>query len=289
MVEQLKKSDSTLMSPVDGLTLTIHSWAPFEGDPEQILVIHPGFGDHAQRYLNLINGLNDNKTLFVAIDARGHGKSEGIRGHANSFSDFSQDLDCLIDHLRSQYSLLPVTLFGHSMGGAVVLDYVQRDGSQNKIHVLVVSAPALKIKLTPANLLKKIIGENLARFFPDLIIAANLDADAISSDESVINDYLEDPLVHDKISLRLGSELLSIGKKIFRDAEKINLPVYLMHGTEDKIALPSGSEELFVKITSAEKKLSLYPKLRHECFNEVPAARNEVLAQLKSWLDTYWN
>jgi alpha-beta hydrolase superfamily lysophospholipase len=280
----LSTVQSKIKSPVDGLDLVFHSWTP-AANIKRLMVIQHGFGEHGLRYQFVIDALDNGSTAFFALDARGHGSSPGIRGHADSFQDFVLDLNALVEQLKSQYPGVPIALFGHSMGGGIVLDYCLTDDFQKNIQFLIVSAAALRIKMTTAIRIKKFIGKKLANFMPSQVIAAGLDPGLISQDADIVQAYIDDPKVHGKISLAMGSALFAVGERVLSRASGITIPTYVFHGTGDELCMPAGSEELFSKLGSEEKKLKFYPNLHHETFNEKLPERNQVLKDLADWVN----
>ena len=75
-------SENTLyaISASDGTNLFVRDHS-LKKSNEVILLIH-GLGEHSGRYLNLIQDFNDKNISVFTIDIRGHGKSEGKRGHS---------------------------------------------------------------------------------------------------------------------------------------------------------------------------------------------------------------
>lgn len=280
---KLADSHIGLKSSIDGIDLVLHRWVP-DGVVKHVLVIHHGFGDHGLRYQGVIEALNRGDTAFYALDARGHGHSQGKRGHARQFDDFVTDLHTAVQWAQKEFPAATVALFGHSMGGAIVLNYCLRESFQRDIKFLLVSAPALRVKMTVSILIKKLIGESLAKYFPAYVVKAGLDPSRLSHDARIVRAYQEDALVHGDISLALGAALFAIGDQIISQAKKITIPVYLFHGTSDQICLPVGSEELFHQLASEDKQLRFYPKLRHETFNESEEGRRQVLSDLANWV-----
>jgi alpha-beta hydrolase superfamily lysophospholipase len=65
--------------------------------------------------------------------------------------------------------------------------------------------------------------------------------------------------------------------------ETIDDPLLIMHGTEDALTRPEGSEALYRRASSTDKTLKLYPGLFHEILNE--PEKDEVLADIVTWLD----
>ena len=63
------------------------------------------------------------------------------------------------------------------------------------------------------------------------------------------------------------------------------MPLYLFHGTADRITDPDGSKWLHAEAPSADKSLRLFDGLYHETMNE--PERDEVLAELSDWIATH--
>ena len=282
-MEKLTHSYDFLSSSVDGINLFYRKWLPVK-EIQRVFVIQHGIGDHSGRYGNLIKALNNGHTAFYAIDSRGHGQSPGIRGHTDHFSDYAEDLSALIEHVEETYPDIKRYLFGHSMGGAIALDFCLEKENQKKIDALIVSAPAIRPVMDPVKHVKKFVGKRLARLFPRTILNTGLDLKYISQDENTVTAYKEDPLVHGKISFQLGKTLFEIGDKIIDQAHNIDLPFYVFHGTGDGLVSHEGSETLYEKVSSPKKSLHLFDGLYHETINEIPHERQKVLDNLVSWI-----
>ena len=83
---------------------------------------------------------------------------------------------------------------------------------------------------------------------------------------------VNDPLVHcGGVRARLGSELLSAMEEAMRKAPSFKLPFLILHGRNDSLVLPEGSQEFYQLVgTKKEDKTDRYYKgLRHEIFNEL--------------------
>ena len=278
----LKHDFNKFKSKIDGIELNFRSWMP-EQQINSVVVLHHGFGDHGGRYKNMIQALNDGKTGFYSIDARGHGHSEGKRGHVKDFAEFKNDLDHLIDMVHEKHPETPVILLGHSMGSVVAIDYCISEEHQKKLAALITSAPALIIEMDFVKYIKKFIASKLSRVAPGLVLNAGLDLKHISSCPKAQKAYSDDDLVHGLISVSLGNSFLEIGNKLLERSSNIKLPVFIFQGTADKIASPTSSELLYKKIGSSDKTLKMYQDRRHEIFNETEEFRKLPMEELSNW------
>lgn len=86
-------------------------------DNSTIVLVH-GIQDHCRTWDDMAGRISSftNNYHIVAPDLRGHGDSEWVKGSGYQYSDYIYDLYQLID----QNDFGPVTLVGHSLGGAIV-------------------------------------------------------------------------------------------------------------------------------------------------------------------------
>ena len=104
--------------------LYYQTWQPDQPAKAVVAIVH-GVGEHSDRYQNLVTALIDAGFAASASDHRGHGRSDGPRGHINSWDDFRQDTKIFIEQTRKDFPGLPVFIYGHSMGSLISLDYIQ--------------------------------------------------------------------------------------------------------------------------------------------------------------------
>ena len=255
-----------------------------EGTVKRVLVFQHGMGEHAGRYRHLLDALADTGTAFYALDARGHGRTEGRRGYISHFGQFADDLGDLVQLARSEHELQKVFLLGHSLGGAIALDYALRAGNQENLRGLILSSPAIEVPASTKNRLLKATAGILSKLTPGAVLDTMLPQAALSHDADTIAAYRTDPLVHGKASILMGHALFHVSKHFYAEANQLTIPVYLFHGTADTITSPEGTKKFFEKLTTADKTLNLYEGLYHETMNELPADREKVLKDLVEWI-----
>lgn len=262
----------------DGLDLYYRFWLP-KGRPKAIIIVVHGFAEHGGRYSNIVDYFVPRGFGIYIFDLRGHGKSDGLRGYADRFSDFVNDLDIFRELVQSRYYGVPFFLLGHSAGGTIAAAYsvYHRNGFSGLVlSGALFSPPAdvLAITVFAARL--------LSRFAPRTCLY-RLDAEAVSRDKSVVDAYVRDPAVyHGKVRARFGVELMDAMAMVRRRVSEIRLPVLILHGDADRLSDPEGSQALYLGIGSADKTLKLYPGFYHEIFNE--PGREQVFADMDAWL-----
>ncbi|MCP5498530.1 MAG: lysophospholipase [Leptospiraceae bacterium] len=268
----------------NNLKIFYQSWK--KTDAKRVLVIQHGFGEHSDRYKNLLDKLKDSDFNIYALDSRGHGRSEGIRGHVEQFQYYVDDLSHLIHIAQEENNTKKIFLLGHSLGGVIALQYSLELNNQDYLHALLLSAPGLKVKMDLEKEVKKIAARYLAVLMPDFVLDANLDVNFLSHDKAVIDAYNKDPLVHGKISFQMANNLFHLSHALYKKAHRLTAPVFLMHGDADGIVDVRGSIELEKALSSAQVSLKVYPGLYHEMMNEPPESREKVLDDLKYFIDS---
>jgi lysophospholipase len=283
----MQQSSATLKNPVDGFEFYTQTWKAGKTKPEKVIVVQHGFGEHSGRYQNLIAALEDEKASVYALDARGHGKTPGKRGHISDFNLYASDLAVLVQKARAENKGVPIFLLGHSMGALIATLAALKSEVAAELSGLILSSGAFKPALDTVQAIKKAVGTVLARFAPALTVPAGLNVNLISRDHAVVQAYINDPLVHGMISLKMGVDLFAVGEALIEQASRITLPVLVFHGDADGIAQAQGSKEFFQALSSKDKTLKIYPGFYHETMNEPLADRKQVLNDVVQWINKH--
>ncbi|MES2798435.1 MAG: lysophospholipase [Bacteroidota bacterium] len=246
--------------------------------PKAVMVIVHGMGEHAYRYVHVAHFFNQHGVAVLAFDHRGHGKSEGKRGHTASYDLLMNDLDRFRQKAAELYPNLPILFYAHSMGGNLTLNYLIRN--KPEIAGAIITGPYLRLAFNPPKW-KVLLGKLSAKIVPTLTQPTGLDASAISSDKQVVANYKNDPLVHDKISSSFFVNVHFAGPYAIEHANKIEVPHLVMHGLSDQLTSANGTKE-FEKNSNAKATFRYWEGLYHELHNE--PAQNEVFQFELEWL-----
>ena len=190
------------------------------------------------------------------------------------------DLGVFVTRVLEKEPEKPLFLLGHSMGGAVASLFVllRKPGLEG----LILSAPALEPTENVSPALIWLSGV-ISRFFPRMPVT-KVDVKALSHLPEVIEAARKDPLSSERPApARTGYEILRAMRRIRERSHEITLPILIMHGTDDHLTNPQGSERLFKRVSSGDKELKLYEGLYHEILNE--AEKERVLEDIVRWLD----
>jgi alpha-beta hydrolase superfamily lysophospholipase len=267
----------------DGIHLFVRGWEP-DAKPKAVVALIHGHGEHIGRYEHVAQAMTDAGYVFAGFDLRGHGRSGGIRGHFPSWDAVMQDIRDFFIFLTQRYPELPQFLYGHSLGGLIVLTYAL----QNKAGLkgVIASGAGLRSQVHDQKL-KVILAKLLGTIAPTVSIASGLDNSILSHDPAVVEAFDKDPLRHDRISLAFGKEGLLATDYAWAHAEEFSVPLLIMHGAADRNTYPHGSAD-FSKLAAKHNPdvtLKLWDGLYHEVHNEPEKA--QVIQFMIDWLDRH--
>jgi acylglycerol lipase len=267
----------------DGITFFIQGWEPDTAPKAFIALVH-GLGEHTGRYAHVGRVMAEAGYAMAGFDLRGHGKSGGARGHFPSLNAVMQDIKEFLDFLAQRYPELPQFLYGHSLGGLLVLTFALRNKAGLK--GVIATGPGLRSPIHDQKL-KVVMAKLFGSLAPSIQLASDLEVTALSRDQNVVKAYVNDPLVHDRISLGFGKAGLDATDQAFNQAAEFPVPLLIMHSKIDKITYSSGSEDFARLVGEAgnDVTLKLWEGLYHELHNEPEKA--EVLAFITGWLDKH--
>jgi len=262
----------------EGKSFFAREWTA--GEPKALILLIHGLSDHSGRYLHVGKFFAAAGYAMIIPDLRGHGRSFGKRGHFPSFNLIMDDISFFLEMARRRHPGLPVVLYGHSMGGNLVLNYLIR--KKPPVAGAVVTSPWLRLNLKPP-LYKAILATLANNVFPSMTHPDGIIPSYLSHDEEIGRNYLSDPLVHHLISVRTYIELSRSGEYAIEHAHEIPCPILLMHGTGDRLTSFSASLEFSEKLTF-DHTFRAWEGLFHELHNE--HEKEAILGFVSQWINT---
>jgi alpha-beta hydrolase superfamily lysophospholipase len=270
---------------LDDLPLHVRQWTVKSPACGLVLLVH-GLGEHIGRYAALAARLNRAHWDVAGYDHRGHGASGGPRGAIAQADSLLDDLGVVIDALRHEASR-PLVLLGHSLGGLIAARFVaeglaaQRATWWRPVDALVLSSPALDPGMSG---MQRLLLSVLGPLAPQLAISNGLKPAWISRDPAVVRAYVDDPLVHDRVTPQVVRFIVDAGERVRASAPRWDVPTLLMWAGADRCVAPSGSAEFAATAPRERLTHTCYPQMAHEIFNE--PERELPMAELTRWLAT---
>lgn len=273
----MQTSEFTWPVAASGETIYAKCWQP-EGEVKAVVVLAHGLGEHINRYNHVGAFFAAQGIALIGNDHHGHGKTTGKRGHVQSFDLLLDEIDILRAEAEKRFPAKPVFIYGHSMGGCIVIDYLVK--RQPKVAGVISTDGAIQLAFEP-NAFILAVGKLMRRIFPAFTQSNQLDVTALSRDTAVVEAYKTDPLVHAMLSSELGLSLLERGKALRQFSGAVSAPTLLMHGTADRIIAYQGSEN-FARQAQGDVTYKAWEGLFHEIHNEPEKA--EVLQYAVDWM-----
>ncbi|MDB4655608.1 lysophospholipase [Flavobacteriales bacterium] len=249
--------------------------------PKAVVGIIHGMGEHSGRYNYMVDALNAANISVVSYDQFGHGKTEGKRGHVGNYEILLEYADKLNKKLTELVPGKPKFLFGHSMGGNVLINYLLRRNPN--INGAIVSAPWLRLAFDPPPLQVK-LGRLVSGILPGLVQSTKLDVNSISQDPKEVQRYTKDPLVHDKISTAFFVGVYDNGLWAIDNVAKLKTPMLLYHGTADKITSHDASKK-FCEDAGGDITFKSLQGFYHESHNE--PGREDLFKMITEWISSH--
>jgi lysophospholipase len=259
-------------------------WLPPE--PTRAMVLVHGYAEHSGRYDEMAMHFAGRGFAVHAYDQAGHGRTRGPRGHVDRFERLLDELVRFVEIVRVEHPGLALTLVGHSLGGLVTAataafrrpaaDRIVLSGALLQIGDESAPGPGLRTQMWLARL--------LAPFGSRVGLSLGLDPSGLSRDPEVVRRYVADPLVKDRMSARFASGMLATLGAVRGAADRVEVPMLLLHGEADPMCPVAGSRAFFAGLDPAiapASALRTYPGLRHEIFQE--PERHAVWQDVLDW------
>ncbi len=279
---------SRTFTDAHGVHIHYYSW-PVE-KPRAVIQLAHGVGEHALRYLELVDALNAAGYSVYADDHRGHGRT-GFEQHGGDLDRMGrlgpgglratiaavhQFTGIIAAEARAAHPGLPLVLLGHSWGSLMAQIIVNTH--PHEYDAVILSGTAYRM-------FGSMEGGDLNRRHKHL---GKTGVEWLSRDPAVHTEFLNDPLTTTKPIMKLfgPADALRLVGRPARDLPA-DLPLLVQVGGDD----PLGAEKSALKLIEAYRirsgltdvTLIVYPGARHEIFKEINRA--EVMADTIGWLN----
>jgi alpha-beta hydrolase superfamily lysophospholipase len=255
-------------------------WSTTDDSRGDVVLLH-GYGDYSSRYRDFARELNGAGYDVYGIDFAGFGRSGGDRGLIRDFENLRSDVATLVHQIAGSRSARPIHTMGHSIGGVIAVSMLSVDGCQELITTGIALSPLVAVSASPPKVILpavRAIAALVPRFPTNSVVP-----EQISNDPQTIADFVADPFIfRGKVPLRSGVQMMSAAEALLADAPSIAQPVLIMYGTGDVFADSDGSQELYSRLGSSDKRILEISGGWHELLFD--KHRDEVKSEIYSWL-----
>lgn len=267
-----------------GLSLLKKCWPPtgLEESPRAVVALVHGISEHSGRYTALVGQLPAAGIAICAFDLRGHGQSQGQRGHIDRWQEYTDDVLLFLEQVRTRYPASPIFLYGHSLGALIVTEFVLTH-PEGLAGMIVSGIPLIPTGVAKTPLV--LVAKSLSRVWPRFSVSLGLDGSRLSRDPEMIRAYEQDRMVHHTATARWGTETLATIASVRTRLKGIKLPILILHGEADRVNSVEGSRELYAGVSSTDKELHIYPGGTHEPHND--SIRNQVVREVEEWINKH--
>lgn len=266
----------------EGRKVHTYTWKP-QGDPRALLFLCHGYGELLVPYYNQLAEAGRASGLLVfGHDHVGHGRSGGERVQISDYADYTDPLLAHCREMKKTHPNLPLFLIGHSLGGLISLLSVLE--AQDLFAGLVLMGPLIHLDPKVAGRFMKSLAAMLSKVWPSFSLAG-IDVKMVTSDPEWQKKKTEDPLhYHGGAKARQGHCTIKVLDSLPDRFSQLTLPYLILHGANDQICSPSGSEALHKEAGSTDKTLKVIEGALHNLYAEKEPIRSEAIKDTVDWV-----
>ena len=249
--------------------------------PQAVIALVHGAGEHGARYVHFAATMNRAGYAVFGCDLPGHGQSEGLRGHIESFELYLDALDYTFQQIETVYPNLPIVLFGHSMGGLVCVRFMQTRQPPKELKAVVLTSPCLDLVL-PVPPVKVRLAKILNRVWPSLRQPNGIKPSDVSRSAEISGQYASDPLIVTRASARWFIELQNAMFTARSTNTVFPVATMILQAGEDRVVSSEATQKFSEALEAPNKSFRLYPQCYHELLNE--PEREQIMNEILVWL-----
>jgi len=248
----------------DGTKVFYRHWSPATPSDRAVFLFHRGH-EHSGRFTDLVRELDMPDCHVFAWDARGHGRSPGERGYAESFATVIDDMDRFVRYVihRHQLEMQDIIVLGHSVGAVAVAAWVHDYAPPIRAMVLV--TPALRVKLYVPLAMSFL---RLRNRFGKSFIKSYVRAGMLTHDSEQAAAYENDPLISRNIATNILLDMYDTATRLLDDAGAIRVPALMLSAGADWVVKNSAQQRFFDRLGSVVKEQTTYDGFYHAILHE---------------------
>lgn len=259
----------------DGAELFYRSWLPDKATNKALLLFHRGH-EHSGRWQETVDSLNLDDIAIFAWDARGHGRSPGERGAANSLHDVIKDVDVFARHVSKAHGI-PIgnmIVLAHSLAAVTVTAWAHDYAPL--VRAMILATAAFHVKLYVPFAIP------MLRIFRPRHVKSYVKSKMLTHDREEAALYDSDPLISRQIAVNVLLDLHDTAKRLIADAGAIQTPTLMIGAGKDWIVSLEAQQAFFDRLSSTEKRFEIFPQAYHAIFHETN--RREIVDLVRDFV-----
>ena len=280
---ELRASDATgemaeglSHSTMKGMVLLTVLELAANGEPRGAVTVLHDAGDTGDRYQELARTLADDGWAIALPDLRGHGRTEGPRGHSAGLREVERDVQEILDHLAYRMPDAPKVLVGVGLGALYAAMFASRNPDALAGLVLVNPLRELPFEEPAAP-------KGLSKFFKKVTEesegSTGYPAEALTADPDEAARWSSSELTHATVTLRTIQEARRAEREHLVAAAAGPVPTLLVRSADDPLVPTAANDDL---AAAADSTVEL-EGARHHPFQD--GARADAIERLRAWLD----
>lgn len=255
-----------LFSATDGQQLFYRHWPAQSAVPRGVLVLFHRGHEHSGRMMHIVEELGLRDFAFYAWDARGHGRSPGVRGSSPSFGRMVRDVDEFVRFAAAQagVTLSDVGVIAQSVGAVLVSTWVHDYAPA--IRFMSLASPAFKIKLYVPLALPGLA--LLHRLRGNFFVNSYVKARYLTHDPERSDSYDADPLITRPIAVNVLLALHEAAARVVADSGAIHVPTQLLISGADWVVHHRPQHAFFDTLSSPIKERKVLDGFFHDTLGE---------------------
>ena len=248
--------------------------------PRAVLLLVHGLGAHSERWKFLAEFFLQNGISSYAIELKGFGETEGLKGHIDSFDIYFKDILFLYAIIKKENPGKKVFALGESMGGLIA--FLMAAGNPGLFDGLICISPAFKNNLK-FTLLDYVRIFTALAYNPKKQFILPFDAVMCTQDTDYQKVMDADPREHRLATPKLLVITAIAMKRAKISKDKVRIPVlFLLASDNDALVSPLEAKNVFNGLKTEDKKLIQYPDMRHAL--SIEKDRQKVFEEVLKWL-----
>ncbi|KAL3202590.1 hypothetical protein MRX96_042410 [Rhipicephalus microplus] len=277
----IRVDDSVSFLNSDGHKIACKSWSADGAEPRALVFLAHGYAEHCHdpAYDTLARALVRIGCYVFAHDHVGHGRSDGPRATVTSADVYVEDILGHVDRVRAKFPGKPVYLIGYSMGGLLVLLAVQQ--RPEDFAGVVLLSPFLGLQ--QVSRFKMSLARAVGRVLPNVPVARTA-VEQACRDPAAVDRMKDDPLRYrGNVSAGWAGAMFNALEVAHSKVDAVELPLFIQHGSADKMCDPNASRDFFERVPSKDKSIKIYNGAYHSLLKEPEGVGEQALKDIVDW------